>query len=314
MLSLVAKNLIKEYGKAQVLKGINMSINEGEFYALMGPNGSGKTTLVSIIASVIPPTSGEVNVYGHDIMGEAEDARKLIGYLPESGFSSPSLSGEENLFYFAQLWGLSRGKAKNLTSELLERVGLAGEGRKKVSKYSSGMKRRLELATILFPGVKILILDEPVTGLDPSARKEFLGFLKEMNKEGATIFLITHIGEDAEVASRVGLMDEGRLIAEGKPDELKRNSGLSAVISVKLGLKNKEILATLGNLSKDGKVLEVEDGYRIYSDDPEGITPGIITSLSNIGYETNRVGIEKPSLEDVFFELTKKSVREEAHG
>jgi ABC-2 type transport system ATP-binding protein len=129
MSSLVAKSLIKEYGKVQVLKGINMSIDEGEFYALMGPNGSGKTTLVSIIASVIPPTSGEVKVYGHNIIEEAEDARRLIGYLPESNFSSPSLSGEENLRYFAQLWGLSRSEAKNLTNELLEKVGLAGDGK-----------------------------------------------------------------------------------------------------------------------------------------------------------------------------------------
>ena len=224
-------------------------------------------------------------------------------------FSSPSLSGEENLRYFAQLWGLSRSEAKNLTYELLERVGLAGEGKKRVSEYSSGMKRRLELATILFPGMKILILDEPVTGLDPSARKEFLGFLKEMNKEGATIFLITHIGEDAEVASRVGLIDEGKLIAEGKPGELKKNSGLSSVVSVKLGLKNKEILASLGSFSKDDKVLEVEDGYRVYCEDAEETAPKILKALSAIGYETSRVGIENPSLEDVFFELTRKSVR-----
>jgi ABC-2 type transport system ATP-binding protein len=181
----------------------------------MGPNDSGKTTLVSIIASVIPPTSGEVEVYGHNIMEEAEEARRLIGYLPESHFLPLSLSGEENLMYFAQLWGLSRNEARNLTSKLLDRVGSSVEGKKRVSKYSSGMKRKLELATILFPGMKILILDEPVTGLDPSARKEFLGFLREINKEGATIFLITHIGENAEVASRVGLIDEGRLIAGG---------------------------------------------------------------------------------------------------
>jgi ABC-2 type transport system ATP-binding protein len=287
-----------------------MSIEEGEFYALMGPNGSGKTTLVSIIASVTPPTSGEVEIYGHNIRKEAEELKKCIGYLPEKNFSSPSLSGEENLMYFAQLWGLSRSEAKNLSHELLERVGLAGEGKKKVSKYSSGMRRRLELATILFPGMKILILDEPITGLDPSARREFLGFLKERNKDGATIFLITHIGEDAEVASRVGLMDEGRLIAEGKPEELKRNSGLGSVVTVKLGLKNKEILSLLGSFSRHGRVLEVEDGYRVYCEDAEEAAPQILKALSTIGYETSRVGIENPSLEDVFFALTRRAVRE----
>lgn len=307
MQALVVKSLMKKYEKAQVLEGVDMSINEGEFYALMGPNGSGKTTLVSIIASVISPTSGEAEVYGYS--ATSEEARRLIGYLPEGSFSSPLLTGEENLMYFAQLWGLSRNDARNLTGSLLEKVGLAGEDKKRVSKYSFGMKRRLELATILFPGVKILILDEPLTGLDPSARKEFLGLLKEINEEGVTIFLITHIGEDAEVASRVGLMDEGKLVAEGKPTEIKRNSGLEAVVNVKLGVKNKRILATLESFSKDGKVLEVENGYRVYCENPEEATPKIIRSLDDIGYETTRVGVEKPSLEDVFFQLTKKPVR-----
>jgi ABC-2 type transport system ATP-binding protein len=307
--ALVVESLIKEYAQTRALKGIDMSIKEGEFYALMGPNGSGKTTLVSIIASVTLPTSGEVTVYGHDIADGAEEARRLIGYLPEKNFSSPLLSGEENLMYFAQLWGLPKSEARNLAHELLVKVGLPAEGKKRVSHYSSGMKRRLELATILFPGMKILILDEPVTGLDPSARKEFLGFLREINKEGATIFLITHIGEDAEVASRVGLIDGGKLIAEGKPGELKRNSGLSSVVSVKLGLKNREILVSLGSFGKEGKVLEVEDGYRVYCEDAEEAAPGILKALGALGYEASRVGIEKPSLEDVFFALTKKSVR-----
>lgn len=310
MQALRVKKVVKEYQKNRVLKGIDMAIEEGEFYALMGPNGSGKSTLVSIIASVIRPTGGEVEIYGHSITEEAEQARRLIGYLPEKNFSSPSLSGEENLMYFAQLWGLPRREAKNLSRELLERVGLAGEASKRVSKYSSGMRRRLELATILFPGMRILILDEPVTGLDPSARREFLGFLKEINKNGGTVLLITHIGQDAEVASRVGLIDEGRLIAEGKPEELKRNSGLSSVVSVKLGLKNKEILSLLGSFSRDGKVLEVEDGYRVYCEDAEEAAPQILKALSTIGYETSWVGIENPSLEDVFFALTRRAVGE----
>jgi len=309
MQALLIKNLTKKYERAQVLKDINMSINEGEFYALMGPNGSGKTTLVSIITSVISPTSGEVEVYGHNVIGESEEAKRLIGYLPGGSFSSPLLSGEENLLYFAQVWGLSRSEARKLVGGLLDKVGLSGEGKKRVSKYSSGMRRRLELATILFPGVKMLILDEPLTGLDPSARKEFLGLLKEINEADATIFLITHIGEDAEVASRVGLIDEGKIVVEGKPDELKRHSGLETVVNVRLGVKNKRVLDTLGGFSRGGRVLEVEDGYRVYCESPEEATPKIIRALDEIGYEATRAGVEKPSLEDVFFQLTKKSVR-----
>lgn len=304
MLAIYAKELSKRYGNLEVLKGVNLEIKEGEFYALMGPNGSGKTTLVSIIASVLTPSEGEVKIYGKGV----EEMKRIISYVPQENFSSPMLTGRENLIYFARLMGYPKEKAREITEELLKKIGLEKEADKRVSAYSGGMRKKLEIATAFFPDVKIMILDEPTTGLDPSARRAFLGLIQEMKKEDATVLLVTHIGSDAEVASRVGFMNEGRIIAEGSPDDLKKRSELKQVISVDTLIKNRKVKEVLEGFS-EGKLLETEGGYRLYSEeDADKIIPEIVRALDGIGCKVTRINAERPTLEDVFFKLTRKGL------
>jgi len=300
------EDLTKKYGDNEVLKKVNLKIEEGEFYALMGPNGSGKTTLASIMASVRSPTSGKIEIYGR----RPEKAKELIGYIPQENFSSPILTGKENLMYFAGLLGYSRNKAERIVDELLDKVGLSEDVNKKVSVYSGGMRKRLEVATALFPGIKVLILDEPTTGLDPSARRKFLGLIEELRREKTTILLITHIGADAELASRVGLIDEGEIIAEDEPERLKKTSGLKNVINIETTIKSEKVVNVLSNFSEKEKVLETDVGYRVFCKDVEKATPKIVRSLDAIGCKATKIETEKPSLEDVFFKLTERMVRE----
>jgi ABC-2 type transport system ATP-binding protein len=300
------EELTKKYGDNEVLKGVNLKIAEGEFYALMGPNGSGKTTLASIIVSVSFPTSGKIEIYGK----KPKYSKELIGYVPQENFSSPILTGKENLMYFAGLLGYSKKAAEKIVNELLNKIGLSEDANKRVSDYSGGMRKRLEVATALFPGIKILILDEPTTGLDPSARRKFLGLIQELRKEKATVLLITHIGADAELASRVGLIDEGEIIAEDEPERLKKASGLKNVMNIETTIKSDKVINVLSNFSEKGKVLETDVGYRLYCEDVEEATPKIVRSLDAIGCKATRIETERPSLEDVFFQLTEKMVRE----
>jgi len=300
------EELTKKYGDNEVLKGVNLKIAEGEFYALMGPNGSGKTTLASIIVSVRFPTSGKIEIYGK----KPKYAKELIGYVPQENFSSPILTGKENLMYFAGLLGYSNNAAEKIVNELLNKIGLSEDANKRVSDYSGGMRKRLEVATALFPGIKILILDEPTTGLDPSARRKFLGLIQELRKEKATVLLITHIGADAELASRVGLIDEGEIIAEDEPERLKKASGLKNVMNIETTIKSDKVINVLSNFSEKGKVLETDVGYRLYCEDVEEATPKIVRSLDAIGCKAMKIETERPSLEDVFFQLTEKMVRE----
>lgn len=300
------EKLTKKFGDYEVLKGLDLKIAEEEFYALMGPNGSGKTTFASIIASVRSPTSGKIEIFGK----KPEDAKDLIGYVPQENFSSPILTGKENLMYFAGLLGYSKNAAKKIVNELLNKIGLFDDANKRVSDYSGGMRKRLEVATALFPNTRILILDEPTTGLDPSARRKFLGLIQELIEEKTTVLLITHIGADAELASRVGLIDEGEIIVEDEPEGLKKASGLDDVVNIETMVKSEKVTQVLGKFSEKKKVLETDVGYRVYCNDVEEAIPKIVRSLDAIGCKASKIETVKPSLEDVFFKLTEKMVRE----
>ena len=306
MFAIHVENLVKTYDSRRVLDGVNLDVAEGEFYALMGPNGSGKTTLASIIAAVKTQDSGIVEVSGK----KPAQAKEFIGYVPQENFSSPKLSGRENLVYFANLLGYSRNQANQLVVEMLQSVGLSEEADKRVAKYSGGMRKRLEIATAIFPGIKVLILDEPTTGLDPAARRSFFSMIQEIMDKKTSVILITHIGSDAELASRVGLIDNGRMIAEGTPDELKRKHAVEDVITVETAAKSERVLSVVKGFGIDGKVMESEAGYRIYSRNGDRILADVVRSLDQVGHKVMRIEMARPTLEDVFFRLTQRNLQE----
>jgi ABC-2 type transport system ATP-binding protein len=306
VLSIHVENLVKTYSGRHVLDGVNLDVAEGEFYALMGPNGSGKTTLASIIAAVRTQDSGIVEVYGK----RPAHAKEFIGYVPQENFSSPKLSGKENLVYFASLMGYSRNQATQLVVEMLKNVGLSEEADKRVAKYSGGMRKRLEVATAIFPGIKVLILDEPTTGLDPAARRAFFSMIQQIMDRKTSIILITHIGSDAELASRVGLIDNGKMIAEGTPDELKTKHAVEDVITVETAVRTHNVVSVLKTFSIDAKVVDSEVGYRIYSQNGDKVIADVVRSLDQAGHKVMRIEMARPTLEDVFFRLTERHLQE----
>ena len=303
--SIIIKNLIKKYGNKAVIDNLNLNIKEGEFYCLMGPNGSGKTTLSSIIAAIRIQNSGTVEIYGK----KPSKAKELIGYLPQENFSDSNLTGKENLIYFARMFGYNRKESLSVVNDLINKIGLTEDSDKRVSKYSGGMRKKLELATILFPGKKVLILDEPTTGLDPSARRNFFGLIDLIKDKTTTIILISHIGSDAEHASRVGLMSEGKIITAGTPEELKNNSNLKNIIYIETSIKNDKIREILEGFNKEERLQETDNGYKIYTNETTEVIPKIVRAVEENGYKITQIGSIIPSLEDVFFKLTGKPVR-----
>lgn len=307
MVAVHVENLVNTYNKRRVLDGVSRDIAEGEFYALMGPDGSGKTTLASIIAAVRTPDSGTVGVCGT----KPSQSKGLIGYVPQENFCSPKLSARENLTYFAGLLGYPRGQANQSALEMLEKVGLSEEADKRVAKYSGGMRKRLEVATAIFPGIRLLILDEPTTGLDPAAKKSFFGMIQEVTYKRTSIILITHIGSDAELACKVGLIDKGRIIAEGAPDELKKRYAVQDVITVETSVRADSAPSVLKAFSVDGKVVESAAGYRIYSRNGDRVLADVVRSLDQAGQKVMRIEMARPTLEDVFFKLTERHLQED---
>lgn len=296
----------KSYGSKKVLDGVDLTVDQGEFYALMGPNGSGKSTLAAIIASVADPDIGSIMVFGK----KPSEVRKLIGYVPQDNFSVPSLTGRENLIYFAGVLGYSSRDARTMADQLLEKIGLTEDADKRASQYSGGMRKRLELATALFPGTRLLVLDEPTTGLDPGARRDFLDLVKRSVEQGTSILLITHLGSDAENASRVGMMYKGSIIAEDSPGALKRQYATVDVITVETNIRSEQVVSILEKYSTEGNIAETQVGYRIYARDGAKLLPEVIHDLDHAGIAEKRIEISTASLEDVFFKLTEHTMHE----
>jgi ABC-2 type transport system ATP-binding protein len=307
-----AQEVFKSYDDSQVLSGLNLQIKSGDFYVLMGPNGSGKSTLLSIIAGTNTFDSGAVRILKSDIYGDRLGARKHIGYVPQESFCSEFLTGRENLLYFAGLLGLSKPEAKQKIDCFLEMMGLKDHADRRVAEYSGGMKKKLEVATALLGEVKVLLLDEPSTGLDPNVRRDFLMLLKEINQQGTAILLVTHIGEDAEMASRVGFMVDGEIVIEGSPEELKNVSGFKNSIIVDAAPRSEELMLMLASLSEDCIVSEGEDGFVLTCEDTAGMVPRIVEAIRSLGHEVLRIDTRTPSLEDVFYRLTNYPIRGEA--
>jgi ABC-2 type transport system ATP-binding protein len=306
MHSIYVKDLKKSYGNQRVLDGVDLVVEEGEFYALMGPNGSGKSTLSSIMASVTRFDSGTLEICGK----KPEQARDLIAYIPQENFSVPQLSGRENLLYFARILGSGGADARRLIDQMLEKVGLTEEADKQFSRYSGGMKKRLELATALFPGVRVLILDEPTTGLDPAARRDFFALLANIKHDQTSIFLITHLGSDAEAASRVGLIHKGKIIAEGTPAALRTQYAPEEAITIEMPALSSDCESILRAFSDGQKVARLQSGYRIYTHDGGRVLPEVVKALNQAGVTVNRTEVAKPTLEDVFFKLTEHHMQE----
>ncbi len=306
MYAVTIENLKKNYGDHKVLDGINLKLEEGEFYAIMGPNGSGKTTLSSIMASVTTFDSGTLEIYGK----KPDQARRMIGYVPQDNFSAPLLTGRENLAYFAGLLGYTGKEGRQMVDEMLDKIGLNGDANKRVAHYSGGMRKRLEAATVLFPDIRILILDEPTTGLDPAARRDFFNMVQGIKDKRTSVFLITHIGADAEAASRVGLINKGKIVAEDTPDALKAAYAAEDAITIDTSVRNERAAALIKGFSSQQKVLESEAGYRIYAPDGGQILPRITRTLDQAGYRVIRAEVSKPTLEDVFFKVTDTHIQE----
>lgn len=303
------ENVCKSYNGARVLGGISLEIELGEFYVLMGPNGSGKSTLMSIIAGTNPMDSGDIEIFGHKLLKGSNGAKKLIGYVPQENFCSDFLTGRENLKYFAGMLGIDKENADRQIAELLEMMQLTHHAERRVSEYSGGMRKKLEVATSLLGNVEVLLLDEPSTGLDPSARKEFFTLLRDICAQGTTILLVTHIGEDAEIASRVGFMVDGVIVAEGTPQGLREMSGLKSTVLLDVTPRSDELLSLLAGFDDECGIVENSDGLKVLTDNPTELISLMTRRLLESGYRLNNVSTKPPSLEDAFYQLTEMAER-----
>jgi len=214
-------NIVKRFEDVIAVDGVSLQVKEGELFGLLGPNGAGKTTTVNILCGLIKPTSGNAMVGGYDVQKENTKVKELIGVCPQETAIYPYLTGAENVELFGNLYTLDKNTLRVRQKMLFEKMGLTQDAKRRVEKYSGGMKRRLSLIMALIHDPQIIFLDEPTIGMDPQSRRAVWDFMVELKKESKTIFLTTHYMEEAEaLCDRVGIIDRGKLIALDSPKEL----------------------------------------------------------------------------------------------
>jgi ABC-2 type transport system ATP-binding protein len=304
------EDLQKSYGSLRAVDGISLEVPEGELFGFLGPNGAGKTTTLSMISGLLKPDRGRVSIADIDVWGSPKAAKRLLGLVPQDLALYEELSARENLMFWGSLFDLPRSKLKANIDLWLDRVGLKDRAREPVSKFSGGMKRRLNLAIGLVHNPRVVLLDEPTVGIDPQARKNILDIVRDIAKEGTTILFTTHHLEEAEsLCDRIAIMDHGRILETGSVEELAKVAGDGDVISVNGPFAAAQFRAALEN--QDVQVLTAGDGAGTVSLTSSRMNVlALLQKLGEGGIEITDVSIQKPSLESVFLKLTGRELRD----
>ena len=239
------QNLTKTFKHATepAVNGISFSINRNEIFGLLGPNGAGKTTTISILCGLFPPSTGKVLIDGKDLHSELSSIKNMIGIVPQDIALYPTLTARENLAFYGSMYGLHGKDLKDKIETWLQKLGLTDAAKRKVSTYSGGMKRRVNLIAGVMHNPKILFLDEPTVGVDVQSRNVIIEHLKEINATGTTIIYTSHHMEEAEnFCTRVSIIDHGKILTEGTPAELiNHNAGSTNLENVFLNLTNRKL-------------------------------------------------------------------------
>jgi ABC-2 type transport system ATP-binding protein len=303
--AIVAESLSRRFEESTAVDQLDLQIHRGEIYGFLGPNGAGKSTTVRMLCTLLGPTSGRATVGGHDVSSDPDRVRSRIGVALQDVALDPKQTGTELLRMQARLYGLTRSETERRLHDLAKLVDLGDALDRRIATYSGGMKRRLDLAAALVHNPAVLFLDEPTTGLDPVSRVSVWDEVRRLNTElGMTIFLTTQYLEEADVlADRVGIIDEGRLVAEGTPVELKRRVGQDVIVA-RIGSDTETAERVLRDLDEVQSVDARHDEVVISVANGAATIGPIAIALGNAQVAIRDLTLRTPTLDDVFLDIT----------
>jgi ABC-2 type transport system ATP-binding protein len=302
------KGAIKRFGESTALDGVDLEVAEGTVFGLLGPNGAGKTTLVRLLATLLEPDAGWAEVFGRDVVHDAVQVRATVGLTGQFAAVDEILTGRENLQMFGRLSSLSRAQARRRGSELLERFDLSDAADRPVRTYSGGMRRRLDLASSLLTRPRLLLLDEPTTGLDPRSRNEIWAMVRELVRDGSTVLLTTQYLEEADqLADRIAVINHGRIVEQGPVSELKARVG-GQILEVELASSSDRDRAQVA-LAGVGCGIPEPGGRPARltlpaTRDGLALIEGAAAAFRRDGIGVKDLGLRGPTLDDVFLQLT----------
>ena len=314
MRAIVTNGLTREFNGLTAVDHVDLQIEKGELFGLLGPNGAGKTTLIHMLCTILPPTEGTAKVAGFDVGEKPDSVRASIGIVFQDPSLDNRLTGKENLDFHGRVYGMSKTRREKRIDEVLKLVGLEDRANALVQTYSSGMRRRLEIARSFMHHPKIMFLDEPTLGLDPQTRRKIWEHIQMLNKqEKITIVLTTHYMDEADyLCGRVGIIDHGRIIVLDKPKKLKDQ--LEGDI-VSLEVPQPKKYAEIFRRRKYVKEVKIVGDYLYLTvTGGEKAVPKLIDIVARHGGKVRSVGCRSPTLEDVFIRYTGRGIREEEGG
>lgn len=304
------KNLTKTYGSFTALQSLNMQVDKGSVFGFVGPNGAGKSTTMSILATLLLPTSGTARVGGYEVTQNPKEVRKLIGYMPDFFGVYDQFKTMEYLHFYGASYGIPRVERNKLIPQLLELVNLTDKADFYVDTLSRGMKQRLCLARSLVHDPELLILDEPASGLDPRARIEMREILKELKAMGKTIIISSHIlPELAEMVDEIGVIEHGQMIAQGKVQDIQNRIQVNRVLHIRFMERAEEAVQLLRDEQYVSMVLQDERGVHVHFSGHDDDQAQLLRKMMDKGFPIISFNEAQTNLEDVFLEITKGGVQ-----
>jgi ABC-2 type transport system ATP-binding protein len=298
-------DLTKNYGNVKAVDGVGFQVAGGEFFGLLGPNGAGKTTTIRMLTALTKPTSGSAKVAGHDCAREALVVKQKIGVVSEVSNLYNEMSAWDNLMFIGELYGVDKASRIERAKQLLEVFQLYERKKDRVIGYSKGMKRRVRIAAALLHNPEVLFLDEPTSGLDVQSSRIIRALLRQLNKEGMTIFLTTHyIDEADQFCDRVAIIKEGKIVLEGAPEKLKSDSQGEHIVEAAFAGNGSQLEQILRTNSAVKEVTRQTDKYHIHTTDPNEVIKDIVEFASANTLKIVSMNTSQPSLEDVFIKYT----------
>ncbi len=297
-------DLTKRYDGIIAVGNITFHVKKDEIFGFLGPNGAGKTTTIRLLTGLTRPTSGTIKVAGFDMIRESNNAKEHLGVVPEVSNIYDEMSAWDNLIFAAQLYRVPRDERENRAKELLELFGLYERRTDRAGNFSKGMKRRLTIAAALIHKPDILFLDEPTSGLDVQSSRMIRNLTKDLNKNGATIFLTTHYIEEADqLCQRVAIINRGKIVAVDNPEKLKASAEKHQIIEVSFD-QTQNLERKLANLKYSSKITQVGDKFRLHVENTSETIPLLVDFARENGLKIISVNTLNPSLEDAFVEMT----------